>query len=63
MEIRRLAVAEDCEEELTRFVGCLERYGKERQIELQIETFHSGFELLETYQPVYDPNPPRRVAV
>lgn len=54
MERKRLAVAEDCEEELAQFVKCLERYGKERQIELQVETFRSGLELLESYQPIYD---------
>lgn len=50
----RIGVVEDDPLHMRALTGYLERYGQDREVEIEVATFTDGADLLESYRPVYD---------
>ena len=53
-QIIRIAVVEDSQEDMDNCLSLLNKYGKEKKLDLNIETFNSGDAFLIHYKNQYD---------
>ena len=54
MNMIKVVIVEDEEEEAKRLTDCLNRFAKEKGIEISISRFSNGLDFIDNYKPIYD---------